>query len=296
MPQEGTAALFGIADGKLARLLTDTDAGVTYEAPLDIPGIQSIQFSPEFQEKELSGDDMVLDQYSKLKAVTGTVKHGKVSLAVLAVLMGGRITDEGVAPYQRRTLDVYGTSQPSYFSLEGQVRYKGGEAAGGDWHPVFWKCKVTKFQNEYQGEDYAIVSFDFRAVPRLHDALLVSLVDNETEVAILGVADAVPPTVTGVTPTDADVNVPVGANVVFTFSKALQTSTVAPGTFLLVKAVDGTIVPATITYSDVSHNVVVDPLADLDAATAYLAIASQGVRSAAGVPLAAASIVNFTTA
>lgn len=296
MAQDGVSALFGITDAKIARLLTDNGAGTTYENPKDIPGIQSIQFSPEFLEKELHGDDELLDIYSKLKSLTGTVKHGKISLDVLALLMGGIVTDGGSSPNEYREMEVFGTSIPGYFLLEGQITYRGGDDPGGDWHVSFWKGKISKFQLECQGEDYAIVSFDYKAIPRAFDKKLFKIRENQTAVPILETPDTTPPTVTLTSPVDGADNVSVNASVVYTFSKALQAGNVNTGSFMLVKPTTGDVIACTVTYDGNGHTATIDPSAPLEAATGYMAFATREVRDTAGNRLAAPSVVNFTTA
>jgi len=102
--------------------------------------------------------------------------------------------------------------------------------------------------------------------------------------------DAVAPTVTTV-PLDAATGVAVGANVVFTFNKAINPADVTDGNFMLMKA--NVPVAATLTLGTNNTVVTLDPNSNLTAGV-HVAICTKDVRSASGVPLAAAKIISFT--
>lgn len=299
MPQDGIVTPLGLADVKIAQMLTDPIGGTaTYGSAYDIPGAQSISFKPDFLDKELRGDNKVLDQYSKVQSISGSAKHAKISLALMAIFMGGTISDSGSSPNEKRTLTVLGSDKPSYFSLEGQVDYRGGEAVGGDFHVRFAKVKITNFSCEFQSEDYAVVSFDWKAIPRSDDVLYV-WEENETAVPLTeGTADTTPPTVSSVSPADAATGVAVGANVVWTMSEDLQAAGVNTGSVMVVKTSDGTNVPGVVTLANAgsSTTVTFNPDSNLTASTDYMAVLTTAVRDLAGNRLASPNVINFTTA
>lgn len=300
MPQDGVLSAFGVADAKISRLLTDPIGGTaTYGPAIDVPGIQSVSFNPDFMEKELRGDNKIIDQYAKVESVSGSIKHAKISMPVLAILMGGDTVDSGVSPNEKKTYTLKGSDKPSYWMLQAQIDYRGGEAVGGDYHVTFFKAKVSKFSQEYQSEDYAVVSFDFKAIPRDSDDSVFSAEENETAIPLeVGASDSTPPTVTLSSPADGATNVAVNASVVWTMSEALQGATVNPGSVMLVNASDGTNVAGTVTLNNAGAGttVTLHPTGNLDAATDYIAFLTTSVRDAAGNALAAPSVVNFQTA
>lgn len=108
-------------------------------------------------------------------------------------------------------------------------------------------------------------------------------------------ADTTPPTVATV-PLDAATAVAITANVVFTFSEAIRSSTMNGANIYLMKALDGTLVPATLSISVDKTVVTLDPIANLTAATAYIAICTFNVTDIYGNALVANSVTNFTTA
>jgi hypothetical protein len=288
---------FNVDDLKISKLLSDPDGGTTtYNAPLDVPGIQSINFEPDFLEKELMGDAQVLDTYTKLRYITGQVKHGRISLEVLALLTGGTLSSSGSSPNTQKKLVLNQANLPGYFKMEGVVEYLGGDDNDGDYHTVFLKTKISKFSIEHQGEDYATVSFDWKAIPRRSDGNLLELVENETAVAIPDTSDTTPPTVTSTSPNDGDTGVSASTNVTFTFSEAMAPNTASdPANFYIVKD-DGTNVPFAISYASGSTATTLNPTSDLDPAGIYIAGATKGVRDAAGNAMAAAHVIVFTVA
>jgi hypothetical protein len=108
-------------------------------------------------------------------------------------------------------------------------------------------------------------------------------------------ADTTPPTVT-VSPSDTTSGVAVTANVVWTFTEAIDANKITSGNFQLIKASDGTEVDGALTYNATRTVVTFDPTASLTGSSAaYIAIASSNVTDDAGNHLAANSITNFST-
>ena len=105
------------------------------------------------------------------------------------------------------------------------------------------------------------------------------------------VPDLVAPTVTSV-PIDAAVGVLAAADLVLTFDKAIQPSTMTPAN-VFVMMDDGTAVAATLTISALNTIVTVHPTIAL-AAGAYILVATTNIKSASGIALATNCIVNFT--
>lgn len=108
-------------------------------------------------------------------------------------------------------------------------------------------------------------------------------------------SDTTAPTVT-VVPADGAASVVVSANVVWTFSKAIDPTSVHASNFFVVRASDGTQVAGTLSMNTAKTVVTFNPTADLIAASAYLATVTANVKDLAGNALAANSMSNFTTA
>lgn len=181
-------SIFSIDNASITPLLTDPIGGTaTYGTKIDVPGIRSATFDPEILAKELFGDNAVQGRAAKARQLMSKVEAARVSLDILAVLMGGTVTDAGVTPAQTTTYNLLGSSAGSYFKLEYRVLgvELPGAAAGGDLHVVFWKCKITSAGLPTKMEEFAPLSFDVAAIARLADSKLVSLIENETAVSIV---------------------------------------------------------------------------------------------------------------
>jgi phi13 family phage major tail protein len=106
-----------------------------------------------------------------------------------------------------------------------------------------------------------------------------------------GPFDAVAPTVTSV-PIDAAVGVLAASELVLTFDKAIQPSTMTPAN-VFVMAADGTAVAATLAISALNTVVTVHPAIALTVGT-YILVATTNIKSASGIALATNYVVNFT--
>ena len=106
-----------------------------------------------------------------------------------------------------------------------------------------------------------------------------------------GPFDAVAPTVTSV-PIDAAVGVLAAADLVLTFDKAIQPSTMTSANVFVMMA-DGTAVAATLAISALNTIVTVHPTIAL-AVGAYILVATTNIKSASGIALATNYVVNFT--
>ena len=57
----------GIRDLKISPVLKDDSTGVEYGAPVDVPGVKEMTITIIKDEKELTGDGVILDTYEKRK-------------------------------------------------------------------------------------------------------------------------------------------------------------------------------------------------------------------------------------
>lgn len=299
MPLPGILTIFGVTDGMISRMLTDDASAATYDTAYQVPGIQQCGMDPEMLAKSLYGPDGVLvDVYSKIRGVSGTVSHGRISLDLLSVLLGSTVTDGGTTPSQTKTLAMNWQDITGYFKLLIRMAYNSSLTTG-DTNVLYYKCKIKSFKLEFKNEDFATVSFTFDALPRFFDGKILDLIENETAAALVaGAADTTAPTVTCV-PADAATGVAVTANIVWTASKSLQATSVNAGTVMLVKASDGTNVAGAVTLANAGAGTTItfNPTANLTGSSeAYIAILTTGVKDLAGNALVAPSVINFTTA
>jgi hypothetical protein len=161
--------ILGINDLRVIRVQNDNDAGFdvasTGGAPVgvvDIKGIQSLSLTPKFIEKDLRGDEVVLDRYTKLDSIDFSFSNAYLSLDALSTLLGGSVVAGGTGTAETQKYTLSGNSGiAGYFILEAQTLY----TDAGDVHVRLYKCKINKFDYELKGEDYATVSVSGMAIP-----------------------------------------------------------------------------------------------------------------------------------
>lgn len=183
MPQSHVTKIFGTQQIRIAKLLTDPAGGsATYGASVQLVGAKEFQLTGTINLKQLRGDNQLL-------AVDGTpgdlvlkIKHAKLNIDALAILEGGTVTDSGVSPNQVTTYDYFGGTNLTQFKLECQN--VAVDTPGGDLHFILWKCVMSAFP--VQGtmeEDYDIMDFEVRPMPRISDNRWKQVVLNQTAVA-----------------------------------------------------------------------------------------------------------------
>ena len=174
--------VFGVRDCKIALLSDDSGAAPTYDAFVDVPGIQEVTLGFDFTEKELKGDDIILDTRSTLDSITAKVSHAEINLDALPVILGGTTTVSGTTPNKSYSYNRLGTDSIPYFKIEAQVCYVDEDDA--DMHLVLYKSRITDHEVGATGEDYKAVSFSAKAIPCKSNNMLYTLAMNETAVTI----------------------------------------------------------------------------------------------------------------
>ncbi len=110
------------------------------------------------------------------------------------------------------------------------------------------------------------------------------------------VLDAVgPPTISGKAPTPDQTDVLRSTTVAARFSRAMEATTIGPGTFILTGP-GGAAVSATVSYDASSRQAILDPTQALDFATTYTARVDGSVKATDGQQLGQAVSWSFTTA
>lgn len=284
------SVLLGLDDCKISPLTVDNADTLTYGTAIDVPGITQLELSPTFMEKQLKGDESVLDTYSKLEQIDWSIEHGKISLDALALWIGGAVVAGGVTPNQTQTFTLKNTDLPGYFKLEAKTDY----ADVGDAHFILFKAKCTSFSFTIQGEEYATISASGKAIGTLKDKKIKDIVFNETAVDIT--TGSAPGALTVTTsPADGGASVAVDSNITWTFSNAISPSDVSAANFTVTKS-DGTAVTGTLSIDSTRKIVSFDPTSNLDASSTYIAIATIGVHDIYGQTLAANTVIGFGTA
>ncbi len=156
----------GIRDLKISQLIKDDTTGVEYGEPIDVPGVKEVQINLIQDEKELTGDGVILDTYNKRKGYEVSFKNAQFTQKVLDLINGSTTTETGEAEGQKvyRTIDK-SDDIAGYFALEFAPEKSVGEK---DYHRILYKVSGT-YSEEYTEEDYMVCSFSGKGVARTYD-------------------------------------------------------------------------------------------------------------------------------
>lgn len=155
----------GIRDLKISEVMKDDATGVEYGAPLDIPGVKEITITTIKDEKELTGDGVILDSYEKKKGYEVTFKNAQFSQAVLDLINGTTSTESGSDGSKVYTTEDGSENISKYFALEFAPEKSVGNK---DYHRILYKVSGT-YEEEYAEEDYMVCSFSGKGVARTYD-------------------------------------------------------------------------------------------------------------------------------
>ena len=155
----------GIRDLKISPLVKDDSTGVEYGAPVDVPGVKELSITTIEDEKELTGDGVILDTYNKKKGYDVSFKNAQFSQAIMDIINGSTTTSTGETGNKVYTTPDSPDNKPGYFALEFAPERSVGE---NDYHRVLFKVSGS-YQEEYAEEDYMVCSFTGKGVARTYD-------------------------------------------------------------------------------------------------------------------------------
>jgi len=289
----------GFRDLYYALLTSDTVSGVTYGAPVRVPGAIAAKINPKSNIDFLYSDDGASETITSMGGLDVEIEMKDLDIETQAALLGHTVAN-GVL--QKKTTDI-----PPYVALgfrsiksNGKYRYVWlykGKFAEQDQEYKTMEEKPSPMTPKIKG---AFVKRDF-------DSMWQSIADEDSPTYTsavgtnwfttvgTGPADTTPPTISSVVPANNATAVAVSTAITWTFSEALLPITVNASNFLVTKN-DGTSVAGTVSLDGTQKIVTFTPSANLGATSTFLAIATTNVADVAGNKLAAQSITKFTTA
>ncbi len=186
MPLSHVTKIFGVNDAKISKVTADPAGGTTtYATAIDVPGIKTVTISGEVNTVDLRGDHSLLDSDSTLQNISLSFGYAKLSIAALAVMLGGTESDTGTTPSQVAKLALLGTDALLANTWKFEARTVSADSVGGDVHFVLYKCRLANFPDLGTAEeDYLTFTVEARAFPRLSDSKWIDIVLNETLAAI----------------------------------------------------------------------------------------------------------------
>ncbi len=159
--------LFGVDDAKLFPVTEDSTENFTCGTGIDLPGVRQISITYEIEEKELTGDEKVLEVSNKIKSITFNMEYAKLSLEVLAQLTGGTYSTSGSGDTEKGVFSFGGGDLPNYFQLKAQILDTSND--GGDVHFCIYKAKATAIPINGVQDDFATLTFDGKGVYTEHE-------------------------------------------------------------------------------------------------------------------------------
>lgn len=303
MPRQGLLDCYDI-DSLFSRMITtDNASSLAYGSIYQNFGIQEMSVEAVMTESESYGDGKVLDQFSRLKMVNFSCKNAWVTHAWLQAVLAGQSKTSGSSPNEKLET-AFGSVNLPFFELDFQCKYTGPVGAlAGDAHMIVHKGKLTKWSLGQKSESRQEVSFEGKGICLINQESgwnfprCFTLVENETASTLTaGAPDTTAPTISSFTPTAAASSVPVGNPLTWTFSEALDPTTVNEEHFILATAAGVYVTFSSVTLNAAGTIVTAVPTSNLSAATGYKWTVTRGVRDKAGNRLASVQTNTFTTA
>lgn len=145
--------MYGLRDMKIAVWNAEND----YGDEIDIPAAATLTVNLEVQSNQLQGDDVIVDQYAKIIAVTAQAQWGAVDFLVSEVITGATLVSNG----DYEDLVIGQDDNVPYFAIAGRV--VGSNM--GDFHMFLPKVKLAgNYQFQAQQNNYLLPTLDIRGV------------------------------------------------------------------------------------------------------------------------------------
>lgn len=145
--------MYGLRDLKIAAWTSENSYGTTK----DVPAAATLTVNLEVQSNQLQGDDVIVDQFAKIIAVTAQAQWGAVDFEVSEIITGATLVSN--ADYE--DLVVGQDDNVPYFAIAGRV--VGSNA--GDLHMFLPKVKLAgNYQFQAQQNSYLLPTLDIRGV------------------------------------------------------------------------------------------------------------------------------------
>lgn len=297
----------GITKCAMARQLTDTEDGMTFEKPEYFPNVQELDIKPKVNTDKAYAENRLIDQASLFDSADVTADFYDFTPQQRSKYLGQTLEEDGgstssmgdnapftailyKAPLTGNKGNRYGViykgqwtvPDDSMKGLQGKPDLGQVPKLTGTWQPTNYCYNVlnpfTNIMEEKHPWEHHIDTTE-----NLDDAWFGSV--------YIPHADNSPLTAT-TAPADAATGVAASSDIVFTFNKKLLATSVNSNSIFLMKE-DGTAVAATVSLDDTGKIVTLHPAASL-ATGSYIAMATKDVISTTGVALASNIAVNFT--
>ena len=280
----------------LATVIQDDLLGLVFATPEYIPGVRQLDAKAKTNSDKLYAEGVIWEQETTLEEIAIDFDLAELSNAQYAKYLGHNVAALGGvyntvsdrAPYVAVLFQATKGNSKKAFRVyyKGKLTEPDEGAKGKEGKTDFQTHKVSAtfqaLKNNSMGF-YKVDEDDVNCPANIADTFFTNVYVPTSDITV--------PTVTSV-PLAAAVGVAATANIVFTFSIAVQPSTINDGNVFLTKT-DGTLIAAALSIDATNKIVTLDPTVNMAAGT-YIAVCTKDVKSLAGIPLVANKVVNFT--
>jgi hypothetical protein len=169
---------FGLRQNKATPIAADG----SYGAPAMLKAEQTLSGQLVMSTQELRGRDMAVAAITMLEKADWSMDEGGIPFDAMKVMLGGLLTSTGLSPNKKETLGFAGSTNLSYFRLEGRAI----TADGGDFHMVLYRCQVTSApQWQLQDQNFLVSNLSGVALPDPNNGnKIFDVVKNQTPVVL----------------------------------------------------------------------------------------------------------------
>lgn len=159
--------------GRIARGLNDVKlypliAADAFGTGVDAPGARTLSYSTASDTDPWEGDDTIIANVANAPVGSGSLATGALSLAALAVVLGGTASTTGTTPNQVTTLEQSGAASLRYFGATGQAK----AADGGAYRVTIHKAIATDVSEELAVNAWNEPTISFEFIPNTADKFI----------------------------------------------------------------------------------------------------------------------------
>jgi len=287
-------AKIGVSNFYYALVTADAAGGLTYSAPVAVPGLTQLDIKTASDTATLYADNGPYETASALGEITVDIDLADLDLATQAALLGHSLSG-GVMVLNAN--DVAPNVAIGFKGLKGNGKYryvwllKGTFAEPDDTYKS--KGEKVEYQTQKITGKFVITAYDgnWKRIADEDAAGYSATVGTNWFTSPLGSGDTTPPTVTCV-PADGASGVGATDNIVLTFSEEMDISSLVIGESFVLQKADGTDIAGAGAWTTGNTVYTFNPAPSLSGA--HNIIITKAVKDLAGNKLAAVNVFNFT--
>lgn len=173
---------YGVRDIKLTQY-TDALGMVLGTTSVDLPYIQTLNFTEAEEFSELRGDDKLITTRGRGSMINWDLESGGISAQAWAIFSGGSVIETGVTPNRIVQLQKKSTQSRPWFRIDGKII----SDSGGDVLVRMYRCRANgDIGVNFADGEFTTTSVSGVGYPLLDDTndLLYSIFRRETEATL----------------------------------------------------------------------------------------------------------------